>query len=193
MATPRRSAGRPRSDASKRAVTSAAYEILVEEGLARFSVEAVARRSGVARTTIYRWWPSKGLLAVESFLEAFQVQLAFETTSSPEKDFRALVRSLARALGGPAGRVAASVMAEAQRDPLVQRQFLEEFSVPLRSRSREVVRAGIDRGRFRRDLDIARVLDAAVGAVYLRLLFGLPLDQAWADAMSKTLLLGCLA
>lgn len=189
---PSRASGRPRSAASRRAVLDAAYAILMETGLAGFSVEAVSARSGVARTTIYRSWPTKGLLAMESFREAFEAQLDFTLSSRPDDDFRGLIWSLARALGGPAGRLAATVLAEAQTDTVVQRQFFEEFSEPLRLRSTEVLDAGIDVGLFRQDLGIPAVLDAMAGAVYLRLLFGLALDEEWANSLSATLLRGCL-
>ncbi len=184
--------GRPRSARSRRAVLDAAYAILIEDGLQAFSIDAVAVRSGVARTTIYRSWPSKGLLAFESFREAFETQLAFERTASPEKDLHALVASLARLLSGPAGRLATSVVAEAQSDPAVRTHFLEDFSGPLRQRSAVLVQAGVDAGRFRKDLDVSRLLDAAIGAVYLRLLFGQAIDQIWAEQLSCTLLRGCL-
>lgn len=190
--TPPRSPGRPRSVTSRQAVLHAAYELLIEAGLAGFTVDAVAARSGVARTTIYRWWPTKGLLAFDSFLEAFGAQLAFKRTVAPASDVHVLISSLARALSGPAGRVAASCMAQAQEDPEVQKQFLERFSMPLRQRSAEVINAGIAAGAFRPDLDVERVLDAAVGAVYLRLLFGQSLDSGWATALADTLLTGCL-
>ena len=171
----------------------AAYAILIETGLGGFSVDAVSARSGVARTTIYRSWPTRGLLAMESFREAFEAQLDFSRSSRPDNDLQGLIRSLARALGGPTGRLAASVLAEAQSDQVVQKQFLEDFSEPLRRRSTEVLRAGVEAGRFRQDLEIPRVLDAMVGAVYLRLLFGLLLDEDWADSLYDTLLHGCLS
>ena len=192
MTAPTHRRGRPRSAASRRAVLDAAYAILIEDGLRGFSMDAVAARSGVARTTIYRSWPSKGLLAFESFREAFETQLAFKQTASPEGDLRALIVSLACMLNGPAGRLAASVVAEAQSDPAVQKHFLEGFSQPLRLRSTALIQAGIDSGRFRSDLDVPRLLDAAIGAVYLRLLFGQAIDMAWAGSLSRTLLHGCL-
>jgi AcrR family transcriptional regulator len=185
-------AGRPRSTAARRAVLDAAYGILVETGLSGFSVEAVASRSGVARTTIYRAWPTKGLLAMESFREAFEAQLDLASTNSPEDDLRGLVCSLTMALGGPAGRLAASVLAEAQSDKLVQQQFLNDFSTPLRVRSTKLIKVGIMIGRFRDNLDIVSLLDALVGAVYIRLMLGVPLDRDWADNLAATLLHGCL-
>ena len=190
-ACPPRTAGRPRSEASRRAVLDAAYAILVETGLGSFSIEAVASRAGVARTTVYRWWPTKGLLAIEGFLEAFRPQLAFARTGSAEVDFRAFLRSLALALSGPAGRVAASVVAQAQSDAEVQRVFLEQFSEPLRQESSALLRAGVEHGQFRADLDVPRVLDAAIGAMYLRLLFGQSLEPAWVAGLADTVLEGC--
>jgi AcrR family transcriptional regulator len=165
----------------------------VETGLGKFSTEAVALRSGVARTTIYRWWPSKGLLAIESFLEAFRPQLTYAETADAAADFRALVSSLARALNGPAGRIAASVVAQAQSDSETRQMFLETFSKPLRHESSQLLARGIKGGDFHADLDVPLVLDATVGAVYLRLLLGQSLDASWSRALSETVLRGCLA
>ncbi len=188
-----RPAGRPRSEAARRAVLDAAYEILVAAGLGSFSVEAVASRSGVARTTVYRWWPSKGALAMESFLEAFRVQLDYPRSGSAVEDFRSFVLSLAAALAGNAGRVAASVMAQAQSDEDTRRLFLQNFSEPLRRQTAELLVNGVVTGHFRADLDVPRLIDAAVGAVYLRLLFGQSLDACWAADLVHTLLEGCHA
>jgi AcrR family transcriptional regulator len=190
-APPRRS-GRPRSQTARRAVLEAAYAVLEEAGMGAFSIEAVALRSGVARTTIYRWWPTKGALAIESFLEEFRPRLNFTRTGAADADFRALVASLAAALSGPAGRVAASVVAQSQSDTETQRLFREQFSEPLRLESSRLLHEGTDQGLFRADLDIPRVIDAYTGAIYLCLLLGYPLDADWARALTETLLNGCL-
>ena len=187
-----RAPGRPRSEAARRAVLDAAYAILLETGLASFSIESVALRSGVSRPTIYRWWPAKGLLAVDSFLDAFRPQLAYRCSNDAAADLHALVASLARALAGPAGRVAASVMAQAQSDPETRLLFLQQFSEPLRQESANLLRGGVEQGQFRADLDIPRLLDAAVGAIYMRLLLGQSLEPAWARDLTDTLLKGCL-
>jgi AcrR family transcriptional regulator len=189
----RRLPGRPRSEASRRAVLAAAYTILVETGLGRFSIEAVAARAGVARTTIYRWWPTRGLLAIDSLLENFRPHLVYRRTGSTTVDFHALVGSLAAGLSGPAGRVAASILAQAQSDDETRKLFFERFSEPLRVETAALLRQGVELGQFRADLDLACVIDAAVGAVYLRLLFGQPLDPDWAHELSETLLRGCHA
>jgi len=186
-----RTAGRPRDTVLHQAVLDAAYAILVETGLKNFSIEAVAIRAGVARTTVYRWWPDKTVLMNESFLRAFRPTLSFARTDSPRDDFRALLASLAKTLSGPNGRIAASVVAQAQSEPRTQQVFLKNFSQPLRRHSAALLRAGIKQKQFRADLDVARVLDAAIGAVYLRLLFGQSMEPAWARELADTLLAGC--
>lgn len=188
-----RAAGRPRDEAVHRAILDAAYAILVEEGLGRFSIDAVATRANVARTTVYRRWPDKMQLMNESFLRAFEPTLQFTCSDSPADDFRRLVVSLARTLSGPNGRIAASVVAQAQSDPETQKMFLKDFSQPLRKHSTAVLQAGIDSKQFREDLNIGRILDATVGAVYLRLLFGQPTGPAWAHQLVDTLLDGCVS
>jgi len=187
-----RPAGRPRNDTVHQAILDAAYAILVERGLDAFSIETVAAKAQVARTTVYRRWSDKTLLIHESFLHAFKPSLAFTTTDSPKDDFRALVQSLALTLSGPNGRIAASVMAQAQSDPHTQRVFLNNFSRPLRKHSAALLRAGIRKQQFRADLNIARVIDAAVGAIYLRLLLGQSMRSAWANQLVDTLLAGCV-
>src|SRR5581483_9010182 len=54
--------GRPRSAEADRAILTATVDLLAERGLAAMSIEEVAARAGVGKTTIYRRWPSKGLL-----------------------------------------------------------------------------------------------------------------------------------
>ena len=61
--TPRR--GRPRSEKAKQAILTAASELLLEQGLHAMSMDDVAERAGVSKATIYRWWASKELLALD--------------------------------------------------------------------------------------------------------------------------------
>ena len=63
--------GRPRSEARKQAILQAAFELLGERGLAATSMDAVAERAGVSKATIYRWWDSKELLALDALYAAW--------------------------------------------------------------------------------------------------------------------------
>jgi AcrR family transcriptional regulator len=188
-----RASGRPRSEECRKVVLDSAYDILVEKGIAAFSIDAVATRATVARTTIYRWWPSKGQLAIESFLEAVKPQIAFVRSASAAADFLTLLQSMALMLSGPGGRIVSSILAEAQSTPEVATAFRESYATPLRAEGRAMLQAGIDRGEFRPDLNPDRVLDGAIGALYLRLMLGRRMDRAWTADLARTLLDGCWA
>ena len=56
--------GRPRSEEAKRAILRAAFDLLVEQGLAATSMDSVAERAGVSKATIYRRYPSKADLVI---------------------------------------------------------------------------------------------------------------------------------
>src|ERR1700685_4741681 len=58
-----------RSEAARVAVLEAADDLLVERGYAGVTIEGIAARAGVAKQTIYRWWPSKFEILMDTFLE----------------------------------------------------------------------------------------------------------------------------
>src|SRR3954470_9499171 len=105
--------GRPRSDSSRQAILRAAYELLAEGGMARFTIEGVATRSGSAKTTIYRWWGSRGLLATEALLGHMREAAPVESESDEPAlaELRRYMLALAELLSGTTGRVLAALIA----------------------------------------------------------------------------------
>src|SRR5260370_9387582 len=78
--------GRRRSEASRKAILDATYELLKAIGFHQMSIEGVASRAGVGKATIYRWWSSKGVLPVEAFMQALAPSIAFRETGSAPAD-----------------------------------------------------------------------------------------------------------
>jgi AcrR family transcriptional regulator len=185
--------GRPRCDTTRKAVLLAAYDLLAEGGLSRFTIEGVAARSGVARTTIYRWWPTKGALAMEGFLEATAADLALPASDSVVADMQAVLRLFARLVRGKAGRTIRCVIAEGQSDPETIDAFVTGFVTPRRAEIRAIVERGIATGELRADLDVEMLLYNLFGSLYLRMLLNEGLDEAWVDRLSGFVLAGCLA
>ena len=72
--------GRPRSEASRGSIIAAANQLLRSVGLRRMTVEAVAELSGVGKATIYRWWSSKGTLALDAYLEDMRSKVVVPNT-----------------------------------------------------------------------------------------------------------------
>jgi AcrR family transcriptional regulator len=183
--------GRPRCQETRGAILQAAYDLLESGGLAAFTIEAVAERSGAAKTTIYRWWPNKGALAMESFLRVAEKQSPFPETDSPRDDLRTQLRLFAKVLRGRAGRLLAGIVAEAQKDPATRDAFIQTYILPRRQAARALLDRGIAQGDFRADLDAEGICDALYGFFYMRLLFGhAPMDDAAVDRVLDIVLHG---
>lgn len=124
MAQARKSIGAQRNPASEKAILDAARDLLAEQGLAGFSIEAVARRARAGKPTIYRWWPDRTrlLLAVYAGLKD---EMVHPDTGTLEGDVRGFIAHLfAFWSGTPAGPVIRSVIAEAQTNAEASAAFL---------------------------------------------------------------------
>jgi AcrR family transcriptional regulator len=191
---PRRPRGRPRGDEARIAILEAAYAQLEEGGLAGFTIEGVAARSGAAKTTIYRWWPSREALAVAAFLATTGPRIAFPRTGSAADDIRAQMRRLTSVYRGKTGRVVRDLIAAGRGDPGAAAAFIEGYIRPRREVVRAVLQRGIEGGEFRVDLDIEAVIDALYGPIFYRLLVGHgPLDPTWTEHVAAIVLDGCKA
>jgi AcrR family transcriptional regulator len=159
----------PRVARSREAVLAAAAELLGEEGAAGFSIDAVARRSGVARTTIYRHWPEPPALLFDAFRHAAEPTPAPDTGSLRD-DLVELYTHLSEKLPGTCyGRMLPVLLDAATRDPTLaplHRQFIQERRQP----AREVIRSGVERGEAPADIDVEALVDRLAGPVFYRFL-----------------------
>lgn len=169
---PRR--GRPRSEASRKAILRAASELLLEHGLHSISMDAVAERAGASKATIYRWWPSKELLALDAlFSDWAPAAGAGYDTGSLAGDLLALTLPWARQLAAkPYGRVIAALITGAQSDPRFAEVYRARFLQPRRDLARVIFNRAIERGEIPADTDIEIALDLLYGPFYHRVLHG---------------------
>jgi AcrR family transcriptional regulator len=165
--------GRPRSEQADRAILQAASRLLAERGLSGMSIEEVAARAGVGKTTIYRRWTSRGTLALDAFLTEFQGQQPLPNTGTLRGDLlaalRAWIRSVTRTSAGP---ILAGLIAEAQRDPDLAAAWRERVVGPLRAQHKVMLDRAAGRGEIPASTDYEVVLDLVFGAAYHRLLHG---------------------
>jgi AcrR family transcriptional regulator len=170
-----------RSERSKQAILDATRELLAKEGGVRgLTIEAVAARAGVAKTTIYRRWRDKWELA----LDAAMIDLlpSFEDPVDVGDTRRELITFVDSALRAMTARPYSSALqglaSEVATDPELGRVYREQVVEPRREQLAQVVERGIARGDLRPDTDSRLVHELLIGPIYYRLLFsGPPFDR----------------
>lgn len=187
--------GRPRSAEADRAILDAAGTLLAERGLSAMSIEEVAARAGVAKTTIYRRWPSKGLLALDAFMIMFRSLQPPVDSGSLREDLLSALHAWVRAVRTtPAGRLLASLIAEAQHDAELHAAWRDRVLEPLRAQHRIMLQHAMDRGEVPAALDAEVVLDMFFGAAEHRLLLGhLPMTESFITSVVDVILNGISA
>ena len=141
--------GRPRSDQVDRAILHAASALLAERGLDAMTIEDVAARAGVGKSSIYRRWPTKGTLALDAFLDSFLAQQPRVDTGALEEDLaEALTLWSAAVVGTPTGRALVGLIAESQLDQELARGWIERVMKPVRAQHRTMVERAIERGEI---------------------------------------------
>jgi AcrR family transcriptional regulator len=173
LGTPRPRRGRPRSEKARAAIVGAAAELLLEQGLPALNMDAVAERAGASKATIYRWWPSKEVLAVDALLEWVSAGVGEHDTGSLRGDLLASILPWVRVIRRqPFGGVVAALIAKAQSDPGFAEIYRSHFIDKRREPGRTALARAISRGEAPADLDVELVLDLVYGPIYHRLLHG---------------------
>lgn len=187
--------GRPRSESRRRAILAAAGKLMLEGGLSAATMEAIAARAGVGKATIYKWWPSRGAVALEGFMVSAADSWSLPEGASAPEALRVLVTAAVRLfLGTPAGQLMRSLAADAQSQPEIALALREQWFGPRRAVAAEIIRKGIENGELRADLDLAATLDLVFAPVYYRLLFSHePLDEEFAAHSIEHVLHGIAA
>ena len=186
------SRGRPRSQEADRAILTATVDLLAERGLDGMSIEEVAARAGVGKATIYRRWPSKGLLALDAFVVSFAEQQPLPDTGTLRGDLVAALSAWVRAVTGTSmGRMLTGLIAEAQHDPELRAAWRDRVLEPLRAQHRVMLDRAVARGEIPASVDQDVVLDLFFGAAQHRLLLGhLPLTEDFIDEVVDVILRG---
>jgi AcrR family transcriptional regulator len=173
-----------RDEHARLAVLHAADDLLVERGFGGVTIEGIAARAGVAKQTIYRWWPSKVDILLDTLIDDASSELAVPDTGSAVESTRRYLRSLARFLTKePAGKVLLALIGEAQHDPAMARTFHQRYLDPRRQNERAMLQRGITSGELSAGLDMDAALDALCGPIFYRALTGAPIPRAFVDGL----------
>ena len=187
-------AGRPRCPVTHQAILEAARALMAETGFTGLTIEGIAERAGVGKTTIYRRWPDKANLVMDAFFTCANPKLAFPDTGTLREDLLRQMRALIREFNGPTGQTIASLIAGMQSDAALAAAFRQQWIEARRAESRAVVERSQARGELRADIEPDVLLDALHGPLYFRLLTKYaPLNATFAERLVDLVLSGLLA
>jgi len=174
--------GRPRSPERRRAILAAAAELALD-GSALPTVDAIAGRAGVSRTTIYKWWPSPAAVLLEGLLDRFHASIEFDDDLPVRTALTAQVDALVGLLRDtPAGALLRRLMAASLADAATATALLDQWLEPRRHAAIRHLERGIATGAVRPGTDPALVVDLLFAPAYHRLVWGhAPLDDDLAE------------
>src|SRR6266498_2417813 len=156
-----------RGAGARQRVLQAALEVLDDDGLAGFTMEAVARRAGASKATLYRHWPTAGALMIDAMDATFQ-PFPVPDTGRVDADVAQLLTAFVTLLEHtPFPRLLAAFIDAAERDPA-----LAALHADLTRRRREpllvVLARARERGQLPGDLDLDVVIDLLTGPFFYR-------------------------
>ncbi len=193
----RSGAGRPRASRPggrsarvRAAVLSATLAELAERGYEGLSVEAIAARAGVHKTTVYRRWPERPTLILDALLELSERTVPLPDCGSLRADVLALAKSIAANLSSPEVAAVLRALLAARREPAiaaaVDRYWRARFDLVA-----EVVRRGTTRGELPAGVSADLLIEALIGPLYLRaLVTGEELDEPFVAGVVDLVLAG---
>lgn len=188
IAPPRRRSG-GRSARVVGAVLAAALGEIVDTGYAHMTIDTVASRAGVHRTTVYRRWPTKEALVVDALLAHTEQAVRVPDTGSLSGDLRGVMLAvIANLTSEQGGALTRTIVAEAARTPAI-RELARTFWQQRFSSMDEVLERAIGRGELPPEVDRPRLIESLIGPLYFRLLVSMdPPGEADVDRLLDVVL-----
>jgi AcrR family transcriptional regulator len=150
-------------------------------------MEAIAKRAGVSKETLYRWWRSKSEVVLEALAQRGDETIPIPDTGSLRRDLRTFLRASVDSADPTVERLLRALAAEAAGDQTMAELIRDNFLM----RRRSALSTILGRAVARRELSRANAkiaLDFVYGSLWYRLIFDIaPLDYAWADGVAKAI------
>jgi AcrR family transcriptional regulator len=175
---------RPRSEEARRKALAAATDLIIERGVANLTIEEVAHRSGVAKTTIYRHWPERASLVLDTVRSCFG-DVTTPDTGSLRGDLEAYFGGMVMAdLAGTIGQLMPALVEAAGRDGEIE-LLLDRVSQERQRPILDIVERAQARGELPAELDTRVVVGTIVGPIVFR-------KVVWRQPLDAAYLQGCL-
>jgi AcrR family transcriptional regulator len=178
--------GRPRSVKSHQAMLQATLELLAEVGFDLMSIDAIAARAGVGKTTIYRRYSSKAELVADA-IESVRSEIAIPDTGNLQGDLDALIQAAAQITLNPLGRqTVAKIVSSASSNSQFAQIYQTKYLQPRRKAFAIVLERAQARNEIATDLDSDLVFDT-MSAIMLYALIFQPTAESWTDYVRRAL------
>jgi AcrR family transcriptional regulator len=180
--------GRPRDARTTQSILKAAIDLGRELGFDGLTMEGIAARAGVGKSTIYRRWPDAWSIVADAVFADVARIAPIQERATARESFRASMRLVARSFRGHYGQILRPLIGRAQVDKRLRQALAKHWLSARREISRKIVRRGIASGELRAGLEPDIVLDALYGPLYHRLLLpydgdAVHLSDAYIDAL----------
>ena len=188
----REGAGRPRRPGVEEAVLETTLQLLAARSYGDISVETLAERAGVSRTSIYRRWPSKAAVVAAAVSSLYLDRVDVPDTGSLAEDLVALLGESYRLMADGSGRVLERLVRESGQIP----ELVEVVRSILYARRRlyaTMLNRAIARGELPPEVDQELLLDLLLGPLWFRLLLsGAPITPQAARSVVELVLEGAV-
>jgi AcrR family transcriptional regulator len=159
-----------RNASSHAAILNAAWDLACEGGHARLTVEAIAKRAGVGKQTIYRWWSTKEEILLEELDARTRATLEFPNSGDVRADLLGQLSEVTKVLASDEYAPYRGLIAAAQSDDELSRQIHERIIEPRVAALVERVSQAQRDGQLRDDMAARDVVELLYGPIYYRLL-----------------------
>jgi len=171
-----------RSEQSRRAILDASMSMIGELAYDNISIEAIARRAGVSKQTIYRWWPSKGAVILEAATESLSAVVSLRDTGDIVGDVRTQLTAILELITTTDfGAAYRCLIAAGQSDADLRRALFDQIIAPNIEDFGARVASAQQRGEMRADADWKAMRDLLYGVIEYRLVHAMPLEPAYVD------------
>ncbi len=175
-----------KSSRRKQCILNAVIAALEESDYSSLTIEDIAARAGVGKSTIYRWWKHKSDLVFEAFREQTASVFDLDFNASLDYNLKQQLLKLSCALNHPVGRALLVVMAEHRE---AAGEFFRQYLLPRREQTRKLIQQAIGQGEIQADYPFELMLDTLYGSIHYQIIFfnRIP-DESYIEALVQLVL-----
>ena len=170
----------------KQCILDAVIAALEDYEYSKLTVEEIAARAGVGKSTVYRWWKHKSDLVFEAFKQETASVFELDYAQSLEFNLKQQLLKLSHALNRPIGRALMVVLSEHRE---AAGAFFSQYLLPRREATRKLIQLAIEQGEIRADYPFELMLDTLYAPIHYQMIFfNRQPDEAYIQALLNLVL-----